>query len=208
MTKATLNVQHEYITQRTVWHKKPLCSMNLTTSYSGEKCTASGVEGETMKRIWRAFLAHRKLIGSAFQNNGDQMDALRKIAEQSTDPANFAALLEGNVAIHKGTPKAEAPKAEPKKEAPAPRPHVNAYDAGEQQQPTQEALEAAFNLVKNKKDWKARIDARINKKDEAIVLAAIIHFTGTAGYTLPHPTNPDKLIVRAKGYRMGPCGDH
>jgi hypothetical protein len=72
---------------------------------------------------------------------------------------------------------------------------------------TPEQLQAAFDLVKNKKDWKARIDARINKSDAPLVLIAITHFTGTVGYTKPHPTNNDKLIVRAAGYRAGPCGD-
>ncbi len=72
---------------------------------------------------------------------------------------------------------------------------------------THKALNEAFKLVANKKDWKARIDRWIDADKLDLVEAAVVYCTG-AGLTFvgEHPTKIGRLKVRAVGYRMGSCG--
>lgn len=63
----------------------------------------------------------------------------------------------------------------------------------------------AFDLVKNRKDWKARIAAVVPAEKVKIVREAIVFFTGS----VPHfqELSSEYSYVTAAGYRLGPCGD-
>lgn len=63
---------------------------------------------------------------------------------------------------------------------------------------TQEQMHAAFTAVQNKKDWKNRIDALIDPKDEAVTDAAINHFAYGGAFFTEAPGG--KLRVEAPGY--------
>lgn len=64
--------------------------------------------------------------------------------------------------------------------------------------------EAYFRLVANKDDWKAPISAFVPATISLeAVRDAVIHFTGT----VPEFTMTQQgWMVRATGYRCGPCG--
>lgn len=72
--------------------------------------------------------------------------------------------------------------------------------------PSQEELQAAFDLVRDPKDWKNHIDTVIDADKQGIVADAISHFTATSAHFEELPNG--KLRVIADGYRMGPAGDH
>jgi hypothetical protein len=219
-----LNTQHDYVTLSVTFADKK--RINLTTARYAEKCSAQvGYDPEAMKRTFNAFAKTRHHVtkGGKFETIGQWMDHMRAVAEGATDPTHLATLFEAEVPSAAEVSKSKAAEAAQyaanekmladliakreaeKKAVPTPTPAEVIVKSPTSF--TQEQLQAAFDKVKNKKDWKARIDARIFKSEEVVVLAAIAHFTGTAGYTLAHPTNNDKLIVRAAGYRAGPCGD-
>lgn len=73
----------------------------------------------------------------------------------------------------------------------------------------QKELEKIFKKVCNEKDWKAPIDIIIKaqNKDKNKISEAIIHFTGTVP-TFENGDAPGFLLIKAQGYRIGPCGDH
>lgn len=65
-------------------------------------------------------------------------------------------------------------------------------------------MDRAFQLVVNKDDWKAPIDAWIRKRDLALVLEAIEYYTATVGRVVEEL--PTYCHVVADGYRNGPAG--
>ena len=66
-------------------------------------------------------------------------------------------------------------------------------------------LERAFDMVKDKNDWKAPVDAWIRKRDKSIVADAIVFYTGCMPAVVE--TTETYCRIVADGYRMGPCGD-
>jgi hypothetical protein len=87
---------------------------------------------------------------------------------------------------------------------------------------TYDALKAAFQLVENKKDWKAPIESYVTTDEVKIVAEAIKFFTATVAhfdyigiYTVTEqPLSTCRfqpgvhiMKVRADGYRKGPAGD-
>ena len=62
-----------------------------------------------------------------------------------------------------------------------------------------EALQAAFDAVKNPEHWKLPIDATIAEGDRAVTEAAIIFFTGSQPRFLPDHHN-GHIRVTAAGY--------
>jgi hypothetical protein len=71
---------------------------------------------------------------------------------------------------------------------------------------TQAQLEEAFKKVQNKEHWKNPINAHIPTSELEITRAAILHFTATD--MIVGKTNNGLTRVWAKGYRLGPAGDH
>lgn len=75
--------------------------------------------------------------------------------------------------------------------------------------PSQEAMEAAFDVVSNVADWRDPINITLTvaRMDEiggyGTIYEAIQHFTGDKEDTLD-PNNT--ATITAKGYRAGPCG--
>jgi len=72
-----------------------------------------------------------------------------------------------------------------------------------------ELAHAAFALVRNQKDWKAPVDAKVDLRltnyHPEVFAWAIGFMTATpASWTI----DGDTLRVRAAGYRAGPAGDH
>ncbi len=65
----------------------------------------------------------------------------------------------------------------------------------------------AFDIVADKDDWRAPIDAFINPDETDAVFAAILFFTGTTT-DVSHDTflKDGKIRIRSVGYRAGPCG--
>lgn len=86
---------------------------------------------------------------------------------------------------------------------------------------TQEELKQAFDIVtQHMRDWKAPICAEVDVAHAELgrmvnlIKAAVMHFTATEA-TVYHlgtygeqPNTLHALRVEAKGYRMGPAGDH
>jgi hypothetical protein len=65
---------------------------------------------------------------------------------------------------------------------------------------TDAQLHAAFDQVKDKDNWKDRISAIIDAKDQDVVDAAICYFTGGgADFWWPSKVK-DRVRVRAPGY--------
>lgn len=197
MATAKLNVQHDYLTVRVTFAKG--ARLNLTISYSGSKCTATpeAASGPQMQAVFKAFNLLHKRATSHYGNNGGFMEAVRKMAEQSSNVDELIAAL--NKALEEtSTPKAEAPAAPPPLKV-VPIEEVLKEAKGKKASYSQEELQTAFNRVRNSKDWKVRIDRTIPKADLDVTLAAIIHFHGAVPYTVPHK-DPSKVIVRSKGY--------
>ena len=71
---------------------------------------------------------------------------------------------------------------------------------------TQAQLEAGFNAVCDKTDWKAPISAVVGESLVGLVYSAIMHFTATC----PKVSRLENgnFSVESIGYRMGPAGDH
>jgi len=70
-----------------------------------------------------------------------------------------------------------------------------------------EQLAAAFDRVRNPRDWKAPIEAVIPDDDRPIVEQAVRWFTGTEAKFRPHGGDPGRLLVVALGYRLGQVDD-
>ena len=70
-----------------------------------------------------------------------------------------------------------------------------------------EQLAAAFDRVRNPRDWQAPIRAHIPAADRPVVEQAVQWFTNTVPVFLPAPGREGRLLVRAPGYRLGPAGD-
>lgn len=69
-----------------------------------------------------------------------------------------------------------------------------------------EQLAAAFDRVRNPRDWKAPIRAVIPAEERPVVEKAVLWFTDTAPEFEVDPEAADRLLVRASGYRLGPAG--
>ena len=70
-----------------------------------------------------------------------------------------------------------------------------------------EQLASAFDRVRDSRDWKAPIRAVIPSEDRPVVEQAVLWFTETVPSFESVPGEPDQLVVRAVGYRLGPAGD-
>ena len=66
-----------------------------------------------------------------------------------------------------------------------------------------EQLAAAFDRVRNVRDWGAPILAVIPSTERPVVEKAILWFTNTAPVFVPVGGASDELVVRAPGYRVG-----
>lgn len=71
----------------------------------------------------------------------------------------------------------------------------------------QEQLAAAFDRVRNPRDWKAPISAVIPAAERPLVEKAVFWFTDTVAEFSAASGNADELVVTAPGYRLGPAGD-
>lgn len=69
-----------------------------------------------------------------------------------------------------------------------------------------EQLVAAFERVRNPRDWKAPIRAVIPAAERRLVDQAVRWFTDTAPAFTLAPGVKHRLVVRAPGYRAGPAG--
>lgn len=203
---AKLNVQHHFVTLKVEWENS--VRVNMTTSHSGTKITAAGVESPLLKRLFKAF-NHMidKQVGTAphLMNFGKAMEYLRTIGEASKSPEEMTIALEALMNAFNGAPREKiipTPTAATDLIAPMQLVEVPIPTKGEKRDYTQAELQAAFDRVKNAKNWKARIDRAIDVKDLDVTLCAISHFTGTIAQEYSHP-NPNKVIVRAKGYSAG-----
>lgn len=70
-----------------------------------------------------------------------------------------------------------------------------------------EQLAAAFDRIRDPRDWKAPIRAVIPALERPVVEKAVLWFTETVPVFEPAPGELDRLVVRAPGYRLGPAGD-
>jgi len=70
-----------------------------------------------------------------------------------------------------------------------------------------EQLASAFDRVRDPRDWKAPIEAEIAASERGLVEKAVLWFTNTVPTFEAPPATPDRLVVRASGYRGGPVGD-
>lgn len=68
-------------------------------------------------------------------------------------------------------------------------------------------LAAAFDRVRNPRDWKAPIRAVIAAGERPVVEQAVLWFTETVPVFEPAPGEAERLMVTAPGYRLGPAGD-
>lgn len=67
----------------------------------------------------------------------------------------------------------------------------------------QEQLAAAFDRVRDPRDWQAPIRASIPADQRPVVDQAVRWFTDTAPVFRPVPGQEGTLLVRAGGYRLG-----
>ena len=67
-------------------------------------------------------------------------------------------------------------------------------------------LEAAFEGIKDKQDWRAPIDTWIKPVAYPAARSACMFYTGTELVADGYSLDKDLLHVRAAGYRCGPCG--
>lgn len=67
-------------------------------------------------------------------------------------------------------------------------------------------LAAAFDRVRDSRDWKAPIRAVIPADQRLVVEQAVRWFTDTEPVFIPGPGNGTELVVLAPGYRPGPTG--
>jgi hypothetical protein len=66
-----------------------------------------------------------------------------------------------------------------------------------------EQLAGAFDRVRDPRDWKAPIEAVIAAAERPLVEKAVLWFTDTVPVFSMIAGAPDRLAVRAKGYRLG-----
>ena len=66
-----------------------------------------------------------------------------------------------------------------------------------------EQLSAAFDRVRNPRDWKAPIQAVIPIAEQPVVEKAVLWFTDTIPVFVAIPGATDQLVVQAQGYRLG-----
>jgi len=71
-----------------------------------------------------------------------------------------------------------------------------------------EQLAAAFDRVRNPRDWKAPIRAVIPAAERPVVEKAVVWFTDTVPEFVADPEATERLVVSAPGYRLGPAGIH
>lgn len=71
----------------------------------------------------------------------------------------------------------------------------------------QEQLAAAFDRVRNPRDWQAPIRALIPVEEQPVVEQAVQWFTNTVPVFVPAPGREGRLLVQAPGYRLGPVDD-
>ncbi len=67
----------------------------------------------------------------------------------------------------------------------------------------QEELAAAFDRVRDPRDWQGPIEAEIPEGDRRLVEKAVEWFTDTSPMFLALPEASGRLKVRARGYRLG-----
>ena len=70
-----------------------------------------------------------------------------------------------------------------------------------------EQLAAAFDRVRNPRDWKAPIRAVIAAGERSVVEQAVLWFTETVAVFEPARGEAERLMVTAPGYRLGPAGN-
>jgi hypothetical protein len=70
-----------------------------------------------------------------------------------------------------------------------------------------EQLAAAFDRVRDPRDWKAPIRSVIPTGERQIVEKAVLWFTDTVPAFEPAPGQADLLVVMAPGYREGAAGE-
>lgn len=70
-----------------------------------------------------------------------------------------------------------------------------------------EQLATAFDRIRNPRDWKAPIESEILASERGLVEQAVLMFTNTVPTFAEAADTPDRLVVRAPGYRSGPLGD-
>ena len=70
-----------------------------------------------------------------------------------------------------------------------------------------EQLAAAFDRVRNPRDWKAPIQAVIPAVERPLVEQAVLWFTATVPVFVAAPGATDRLVVKAPGYHQGPAGN-
>jgi hypothetical protein len=66
-----------------------------------------------------------------------------------------------------------------------------------------EQLAAAFDRVRNPRDWKAPVVAEISVTERHVVEQAVLWFTDTVPVFVAIPGATERLVVRAPGYRLG-----
>ena len=69
-----------------------------------------------------------------------------------------------------------------------------------------EQLAAAFDRVRDSRDWKAPIRSVIPAEERPVVEQAVLWFTETVAAFEMDPVEPKRLVVTAMGYRLGPAG--
>lgn len=67
-------------------------------------------------------------------------------------------------------------------------------------------LAAAFDRVRDPRDWKAPIRAVIPEDQQLVVAHAVRWFTDTEPVFIAGPGDGEDLVVLAPGYRLGPTG--
>lgn len=67
-------------------------------------------------------------------------------------------------------------------------------------------LAAAFDRVRNPRDWKAPIRSVIPAGERHVVEKAVLWFHDTVPAFEPAPGKSDLLVVMAPGFRDGPSG--
>lgn len=72
----------------------------------------------------------------------------------------------------------------------------------------QEELAAAFDRVRDPRDWKAPIQAEIPEEDRLVVEQAVHWFTATVPMFTALPGPSGRLEVRARGYRLASADTH
>lgn len=71
---------------------------------------------------------------------------------------------------------------------------------------TIQAIEQAFNAVKDPRDWKAPISTTVPKESKDLVVAAIEFYTATIPVVAEMING--HFAISSEGYRNGPAGDH